>query len=206
MGKLGIITRTVGVLSAVTVLGVGVTYASLSTTATLTGNSVTSATAALLVDGSDGDTTPTASEAGFSFANIIPGADFGTGETFTLQNDGTTDLKVTVYSTAGTATGVLNPNKVYFKFTSTTDATKTATYTLTQMKTSFNGLPGLSEVGASLPKDDDTTAGVDEGLAAFKVQVKMDEDAVSSGSASLSNFDFVFTGTAVVPPAVVPEP
>ena len=202
MKKLTVISRTVGVLSAVTILGAGVTYASLTTTATLTANSFASATAGLLVDGSDDGATPSASEAGFSFANVLPGAGFGAAQTFSLKNDGTSNLKVTVYAIGGTQTGIVDESKVHFEFTNTAnDSTKV--YTLAQMKNNFNDLPGISGIGESLGVDDATTTPADEGLATFEVRLKMDEAAVAGGSASLNGFNMVFTGTAVAAP--VPE-
>lgn len=198
MGKLGIMARAGLVLGSVSVLAVAATFA-LSSTATLTDNSISSATASLLVDGPDVDAVATASETGFTFANLIPGADYGTAQTFSLHNEGTSDLDVTVYATVGTLTGVLNKNKVHVKITNTTPTTPVSDeYTLAELEALFNPMPGVSDPGF-LPMDDTTTTPDDEGVNTFEIQVKMDADAVSSGSATLNDFDLVFTGTAVVP-------
>jgi hypothetical protein len=189
MKKSTIILRASAMLAAISVLVVGVTYAALTSTATLTDNTISSATATLLVDGSDAGTTTSASEAGFSFTDLVPGADFSAAQTFSLENAGTAPLAVTVYAAGGANTGVLDKTKVHVKFVNTSEANVEATYTLAQLEALFNNVPGVSGLGVLDPAETDS----------LTVQVKLDADAVSGGAAALSGFNFVFTGTAVAP-------
>jgi hypothetical protein len=186
MKKSTIILRASAMLAAISVLVVGVTYAAITSTATLTDNTISSATATLLVDGSDGNQDQTASEPGFSFTNLVPGDDFSDPQTLRLENDGTAPMTVTVHATGGTSTGILDKSKVHVKFVNTTvDPDEEETYTLAELETLFNNVPGMSG-------DDQLD---DQEIHEVTVQVKLDADAVSGGGASLSGFNFVFTGT-----------
>lgn len=87
------VLRSVGVISAVAVLVGGVTFAALQSQATLTDNTISSASAGLLVDG-NGDEQFSEEEAGFAFEGIVPGLTPSEVKEFSLKNEGDTDLKV----------------------------------------------------------------------------------------------------------------
>ena len=190
MKKSSIILRASAMLAAISVMVVGVTYAALTSTATLTDNTISSATATLLVDGPDGNLDQSASEAGFSFTDLVPGADYSAPQAFRLENDGSADMTVTVYATVGSLTGVLDKSKVHVKVTNTSaDPDVSDEYTLAELETLFNDVPGVSGSGVL----------EDQTVEEFTIQVKLDENAVSGGGASLTGFNFVFTGSSVVP-------
>lgn len=194
------VMRAILVIGAVAALVTSVTLAALQSQATLTDNSISSATAGLLVDGSDENTTPTASEAGFNFENLIPGAEYSAPETFMLSNTGSAPLSITVYSTPGTSSEVVDKNKVHVKITNTMGTEDTADdvsdeYTLAELETIFNPLPGVST-------PDSLAAGETEN---FEIAVKIDE-SISGDGFTFDGFDLVFTGSAVAEtPEETPE-
>ncbi|HSE60712.1 MAG TPA: hypothetical protein VLA88_00280 [Candidatus Saccharimonadales bacterium] len=189
MKKSAIIMRASVVLGALSVLVGGVTYAAITSSATLTGNTLASVTGSLLVDGPDAGSVPTASEAGLQFTGLVPGAAaYSAAQTFSLKNDGTGNLKIAVTADGGVSAGTYDPSKVHVKITNTTVAgNPSVEATLDNFATLFNNLPGVS--GA-----DKLLAGATN---SFDVQVKADADAVTGSSASFSNFNLTFTGTAV---------
>lgn len=87
------VLRSVGVMSAVAVLVGGVTFAALQSRATLTDNTISSASANLLVDGNN-DGTFSEKEPGFAFTDIVPGVTPSEAQQFALQNNGDTDLGI----------------------------------------------------------------------------------------------------------------
>jgi hypothetical protein len=188
------VTRAIGVFGAVAIVVGGVTYAVMQSQATLTNNTISSATASLQVDNTDDATNGFGtSDVGFQFTNLVPGAGYGDPQNFSLHNAGTSNLQVTVYATAGTVTGVLDKNKVHVKFTNTSLSTPgSVEYTLAQLEANFNGLPGV--VGTDF-LDTSTPGETNE----FEVQVKLDEGATGASGASNSGFNLVFTGTAYTP-------
>jgi len=179
--------RAVAVISAVAVLAAGVTFAFLTSTATLTGNTLSSATAGLLVDGSDGDTVATSSEPGFAFNNLLPGAAYGSGQTLRLENNGTAQLDVTVSAGAGLATGTIDRNEVFVKFTNQTTP-GFAEYTLAQLESAGRNMPNISTGVPGFLDFPLTTA--------FTMQVRLGASAVTGSSASIGSFPLVFTGTS----------
>lgn len=179
-----IVARAVGVIGATTILATGVTWAALSSTATLSGNTINSATAGLLVQ-TNGEFGQTAT--GFAFNDVVPGAGYGDAKLFNLRNSGSADLDVSVYATSGATSAPIDKSKVYFKFVNTTDENQVKEYTLQELQDMYNKVPG--EFG------DDNLA-VNE-TDEFSVAVKMDNDAVNGSSASVGSFNLVFTGNAV---------
>jgi hypothetical protein len=178
------ILRAVGVIGVVAGLVTAVTFAvsgGLTTTASLTNNSISSATASLLV--LHGSGTPISNtDTGFAFSNIVPGGPASGPDTFTLKNAGSVDLGVTVYATSSTVTGTLDNSKVHFCFTRVTGGPSTSCFTYASMLANFNTLPGGTITTGS-------------GNIEYTVSVNMDSGAVTGSSASIGNFDMVFTGT-----------
>lgn len=190
MGKIQVnpVLRAVGVISAVTALVSGVTFAAMQQAqATLTGNSMSSATVGLLVDGSDTGTEYSTSEAGFAFSNLVPNGPSSNG-TFKLKNSGGVDLDVKVNVTPITATGI-DKNLVKVKFINT-DQTLEAEYTLSQVEAGVN-LPGVSGPGVSPGIGTLEAAEIE----AFTIQVRLESGAITGSPNSISNFDLIFTGT-----------
>jgi hypothetical protein len=180
------IVQGVGVISATAAIMVGATFAALTSTATLTGNTLSSVTGNLQVNNTENGGSPTSSDTGYAFSDIVPGADYGTSHTFTLFNNGTATLGVTVSSTSGTATGI-DKTKVHVKFVDTDESNVSADYTLAQLESAQREMPGVSGAGSLSPTEEDH----------FTVQVKLDGDAVTGTSGSVGSFDLVFTGTAI---------
>lgn len=181
------VARAVMVVSAVAVLATGVTYAALqSQAATLTGSSISTATADLRI----GTTASTFSNTrtGFSFANIVPGAvpSPADGNSFYLKNYGTAPmaLKVAINSVPANTANV-DLTKVYLVFTRF-DTTATQKLSVASLVTA------MSSGGTALT--DSLSGGA---TAQYKTQVTMDDDAFTGASATVGGIDLVFTGTVI---------
>lgn len=185
--------RAIFVIGAVAALVTSITFAALSSTATLTDNEISSATATLKVDGPDANPNNSSadfstSELGYTFSGLIPGGDFSAPQELRLLNEGNVDLDVTVYATVGTISGAgsLDKTKVLVRFTNNSPS-GTATYTLAQLEAVFNDVPGAGGASETLP---------DGELENLTVEVKLDDGAVvGSGPVTINDFDLVFTGT-----------
>ncbi len=181
------IARAIIVVSAVAVLATGVTYAALqSQTATLTGNSISTATADLRIGTSASTFNNT--RTGFNFANIVPGAvpSPTEGNSFYLKNYGTAPmaLKVSI-GTVPTNVSNVDLTKVYVVFTRVD--------TSASQKLSVASLVAGHTSGGSAVTD--VLAG--GAIAQFKTQVVMDDDAFTGQSATVDGIDLVFTGTVI---------
>lgn len=126
MKKSSAVLRASVMLGMIGVLTTGVTYAALQSSATLTDNTISTATAGLLVDGPDEDGEFNESEEGFSFTDLVPGGDWSEAQEFSLQNDGGTNLKLSVHAMNGELAEEdddgLDESKVFVRFTSTDDS------------------------------------------------------------------------------------
>jgi hypothetical protein len=213
------VMRSVGVISAVAVLVGGVTFAALQSQATLTDNTVSSASANLLVDGNK-DGTFSAEEKGFTFDGIVPGVTPSEAKAFALQNDGEVDLKV----------------KAMVKFNATEEPTvpgASAVKTLDgEEGEDGEEDPTIPELPDGVEASDivftfkaeggipiiigwDKLSGVDgkkilENLGAgdtknMTVQVSI-KGSVEASSVDIGSFDIVFTGEAASAPAPIPTP
>ncbi|HEX8227601.1 MAG TPA: hypothetical protein VF572_07075 [Candidatus Saccharimonadales bacterium] len=179
--------RAIMVVSAVAVLATGVTYAALqSQAATLTGNTISTATADLKIGSSA--STFSATRAGFNFSNIIPGATPSPtdGNSFYLKNFGAAPmaLKVAVSSTPANTANV-DLTKVFLVFTRV-DTTAT-------QKLSLASLVSAHTTGGTAITD--SLAG--GAVAQFKTQVTMDDDAFTGTTATVGGIDLTFNGTVV---------
>jgi hypothetical protein len=177
--------RAITVISSVAVLATGVTFAALqSQNATLTGNSISTATADLRIGTSA--TTFSPSRTGFSFGNVIPGGPAAPvdGNIFYLKNYGTPTLALKVaVPTAPANTSGVDLKKVYVVLTRV-DTTASQKLPLDSLVTASGGT-ALT----------DTLAGVT--VAQYKVQIQMDADAFTGQSADITGIDLVFSGSAV---------
>lgn len=182
------LARAITVVSAVAVLATGVTFAALqSQSATLTGNSISTATADLRIGTSASTFSNT--RTGFSFGNVIPGAPASPsdGNSFYLKNYGASPMALKVaINTVPTNTADVNLSKVYVVF-SRVDTSAT-------QKLSVASLVAANTSGGTALTD--TLAG--GAVAQYKTQVSIDEDAFSGQSATIGGIDLVFNGTVIV--------
>ncbi len=180
--------RAVMVISAVAVLATGVTFAALqSQQATLTGNSIQTASADLKI----GTSTATfgSSRSGFNFNGIIPGGSPvpADGNVFYLKNAGTASLALKVaVNTAPTNTAGVDLNKVYVTITRV-ESTVSQTFSLSAL-VEANATGGVALT--------DSLAGTTVGQ--YKVQASMALDAFNGSSAEVGGIDLVFGGTSVI--------
>jgi len=164
----------------------GVTFAALqSQEATLTGNTIESATADIRI--SVDNNTYSSSHTGFDFSSVVPGgaAVPTTGYPFFLKNYGTTNslIKMAV-SSVPTNTSNVDLSKVSVIITRVGGGA-TQTFSLASLISTYaSGGTALTEV---LPPAT---------FYQYKIQVSMAVDAFTGTGAALGNIDFVFTGTA----------
>lgn len=182
------LARLVAVVSAAVVMITGVTFALFqSNQAALQGNTISSATAHLLLS-SDGstyaDTVP-----GFNFANVQPGGDPlpQPGRDLYIKNDGTTALMLAVTMPHN----IFNPSAARLDrihFVLSTDGEPATSVSLSSMYDAYaNG--GTVHLAT----------GVAPGQARhYQLQVRMDSDVVASTTSSinLSNVTVLFVGEA----------
>jgi hypothetical protein len=185
------LARAIAVVASIGIVVTGVTFAALqSQQAVLSGNTIQSATASLLI----GTASPTStaygsSHSGFTFANVVPGgpAQPANGNVFYLKNAGTATLtlKLNVSSTP-TNTSNVDLSKVNVIVTRADSGTaQTAT-----LQSLVDGSPsgGLTLTDVLAP----ASAGTQ-----YTVSVSMAADAFTGSSASIGAIDFSFSGTAV---------
>jgi predicted ribosomally synthesized peptide with SipW-like signal peptide len=184
------ILRAVGVIGAVALLVTSVTFAALSDEASLTGNTVTSATADLNVwDGSAWAGTG----AGFDVNELIPGT-WSAPYAFYLQNASPFAMDISVrVPVAPTLTNVASLADVEIRFHDETQAV-IATTDLDELVNS--GPVALNDLLAN--SQGSTAATADEGD--YYVTFNLDPTGVSGTQADVPAFNFVFTGEQVVTP------
>lgn len=190
--KLLPIVRAISVLSAVGVITSVVTFAALQSDGhVLAGNTVETATANILIsrDGTTySDTLP-----GYDFNNIIPGGaaqpTSNGGYVLAVKNVGTTALVLSLHvPTTPVMTGITDPSKVSVLMTPL--VTGGGSYAPIVMR--------LSDLMAAKQP---IVWGTNKGLVAtgssvmFHLQVSMDADAVTGGSASITGLDLSYSGT-----------
>lgn len=182
------LARAVMVISAVAVLATGVTFAALqSQQATLTGNSIQTASADLRIGTSASSFGAT--RTGFNFNGLVPGATPvpAAGNDFYLKNYGSAvlALKVSV-GTVPANTANVDLEKVY--------VTITRVDTNTAQKLPLSALVASHASGGT----DITDTLTGSTVAQYKIQASMAADAFSGSNASIDGIDIVFTGTAVI--------
>lgn len=181
--------RSAGLLVALLIVAGGVAFALLQSQAKLTGNSISTQSAGLLI--SQNDTNYGQTTTGYSFANIIPGSQSSQTEHFMLKNTGTSPLALKISVTSVPA----NPSNI--------DLTKvhviltpysTVTYMPgTSIDYTLQSLVDAGSTGAPVDYPSPLAVGTKE---EFNIKVAMDADAVNGANASLSNIDLGFTGVA----------
>lgn len=184
------ITQAAGIIAALLVLISGVTFAALqSQQAKLTGNVIQTATANLQVS-TDGSSYSN-SQAGFAFANLVPGGQAvpAPGYPLYLKNAGGTPLalKLAVSSTPSNPDNV-DFAKVHVILIPATGNAQPQNFTLQALISSATtGGVALTSPSVLMPGS----------VQQFSVQISMDSDAVSGASATINNVDLSFGGTAV---------
>lgn len=165
----------------------GVTFAALqSPAATLTGNSIESATADLRI----GPTSSSFSNSriGFDFAGVIPGGAGvpASGNTIYLKNFGSTSLAIKLsIPGAPASTGTVDLNKVFINLTRV-DTNFTTTLSLQQL------MDGYAAGGVS------TGFNINSGVTlTFSIKVTMAADAIEGSGANISGVDLQFNGVAI---------
>lgn len=183
--------RLIVAVSVMIVGGGGVAYAALqSQTVTLTGNSIQTASAGLQI--SSNGTTYATSQAGFNFADIIPGGSAvpATGNLVYVRNVGSTALSLRMLI-SGTPSNLDNVdlNKVHVIVTPISGGS-VQNFTLAALIGSASS-GGLNILSASNILPGSTFN--------LRLQVQMDTDAISGPLATINNLDFAFGGVAVAP-------
>jgi hypothetical protein len=182
--------KPLGGVAALTLFAGGVAFALLRSQATLSGNSIETDSANLVI--SQNDTTYSNSAAGYRFAHIIPGAQPSQTEHFFLRNAGTAALALKVDAPAAPG----NPANV--------DLSKVriilAPYDMT---THLPGAPQSFSLQSLIDSAADGGSAIDypalgpNAIEEFDIQAAMDQDAVNGSAAtSLSNLNLTFSGAA----------
>lgn len=181
------LVRTVLIVAALLSLVGGVTFAALQSQSKLTGSTIQTATANLLV-GRDA-TTMSSTQAGYSFNNLIPGGTLtpSGGYPVYLKNAGGTPLALKfAVSSIPTNPNNVDLNKVMIHLNSTASGL-TQTFTLQSLIDS-NTLGGSTITLVPVLFSDQTHP--------FTMQVSMAKDAFDGQTAAIGAIDFVVTGTA----------
>lgn len=154
---------------------------------TLTGNTISTATANLQIS-KDG-TSFSETSVGFDFSDIVPGGAAMpiTGQPFYLKNGGGTPLSLK-FSVNGTPTNPdnIDLSKVSIILTTVASGTSPQTFSLQSLiaANSTGGLP----ISINNLNPGETQL--------YKLQVSMAADALNASSGSLTNVDFAFSGIA----------
>lgn len=190
------VTRAVGVFSAVAIIAGGVTYAALTSSATLTNNTITSANASLLLwDGA----TFASTAPGFNVTGLIPGE--GSGENkFYVKNAGDTNLKVTAHvpvapeAPAG-GYGFAGWENLDVTFKSYVPACVDNTVT-TDMAALLAGEVELPCNNLASGAQGNNAVGAENTEGNYSVVFDIDPTSVNGDSPGVGNFNVVFTGAA----------
>lgn len=188
MGKLKPLLRSILVLSAIGIVVSAATFATLqSQQAVLAGNTINSATAALVV-GTDG-TTFGSSKSGFTFNNVVPGGSPvpAAGDIAYLKNNGSSNLSIKL-AVSSTPTNLNNVDltKVFIEI-SRTETGFDQTYSLKSLVDSYT-------TGGTVLNDVINSATT----AQYLLRVSMNADAFNNtNGVTISGVDIVFTGLAV---------
>ncbi len=169
------ISRAAVAIGATLTLVAGATFANLTSTATLTNNTLATATADLQVDTGSGFGS---SAQGFMLTNVVPGVNT-TPFAFDLKNNGGVALAVTAHvPVAPTYSNFTDFNKVEVKIQKI-DNSPVVDTTLADL---INGNVSIATINAAATNN-------------YQVVVNVHADAVTGSAAQINAFDIVFTGT-----------
>lgn len=187
--KLLPIARAIGVLSAVGIATTLVTFAALQSNGNaLTGNTIQTATASLLISTTGAVGSFQANVPGFNFTGLVPGGSAqptANNDVVYLQNTGTASLKLQLsVPTPPTVTGTLDLSKVTVRLTPPNPGLGFTPPTQAIL---------LSDLIAGTVALDNATLGVGA-TTNYHVQVAMTADAVNGSGASITGLDLSFSG------------
>ncbi len=180
------VARAAMVIGAVMALVTGITFAALTSTATLTNNTISSATADLQVSADGGTTFGNNVVSSFNFSGIVPGGAPSANSSFKLKNNGTGNMSVALMIPAATTftvtpSGTVDKTKVDLAVACTTP-TLSVTDTLANLEAGNVAVTGTLAAGET---------------ADCTVNASMDADAFTGSGATSSAFTLQFTGTAI---------
>lgn len=193
--KINPMVRAIAVIGAVMALATGATFAALNTQATLTGNTIGTASAnadLLLWDGDSFE--PTAP--GFNFTNIDPGEE-SEKFNFYFKNNGNVDLDLTAKINAiPSLTAGLSADDVTLNFYGSCDD-EPVHATLTEL------LAGVELPCNPLDEGAQGVIGEEDNDANYAVSVTVDESVeLSEDGEEVGAFDIIFDGAAATPAPV----
>jgi predicted ribosomally synthesized peptide with SipW-like signal peptide len=178
------VLRATGVIGVVAAMVTGVTYAAFNSQATLTANTVSTATVGLEVGTAADDTGAT--KPGLAFTSVIPGT--GITKSFYLKNTGDTALDVTAHvptlpSAPAGGYGFSGFENLTVDITSPACADVVHTNML-----------ALNSGDVALPCNSLPVTGAEDTARQYDAHVDIMPAAVSGSHAGVDNFDLVFTG------------
>lgn len=190
MWKLLPVVRAIAVLSAVGIITTAVTFAALQSSGNaLTGNTIQTATASLLISTQGTPGSYQQSVPGFNFTGLVPGGSAQPGANnyvVYLQNNGTAGLKLQLnVPTPPTVTGVVDLGKVFVQLTPPNLGMGFAPPT--------QSIPLSSLIAGTVALTDASYLGVGS-TTNYHVQVSMAADAVTGGGASITDLNLSFSG------------
>lgn len=170
------ISRAVVAIGATLTLVAGATFANFGSTASLTTNTLDTATADLQVQTTGGFSS---NAQGFTLTNVVPGTDTP-DFLFNLKNNGGVPLAVTAHIPGPvTYTGFTDFSKVDVTIKKNSDDSIVKTTTLADL---INGEVSIETLAAAEVKE-------------YKLVINVHTDAVTGSHAQIDAFNIVFTGT-----------
>ncbi|HSX18275.1 MAG TPA: hypothetical protein VLE51_02900 [Candidatus Saccharimonadales bacterium] len=188
------LVRAVMVFGSIGIILTGMTFAALqSQGATLSGNTINSATADLRIS-KDGLTWYSPTLAGYSFTGVIPGGSAApsSGDPLYLKNFGTANMSIKAaisstpsVTTTGPTNASVNLSKIYLVITRTD--------TNVSQSLSLKSLQDANATGG-LGLTDPISGGA---VGSYTLKISMDSDAFNAQSATISGIDLVFSGIGI---------
>jgi hypothetical protein len=181
-----------GTVAALLIVAGGMAFALLQSQARLTGNSIHTASAGLVI--SQNDTNYGPNTTGYDFSGVIPGSQASQTEHLFLKNTGSAPLSFRLASTgiASNPSGA-DLDKVHVILTPYQTGTSMPG---TQQSFSLQSLIDADAAGGlAVDYPSSLAPGSKE---EFNIQIAMDADAISGSGAALSGIDLGFTGSAQV--------
>jgi hypothetical protein len=187
--KLLPLVRTIGILSAVGIITTAVTFAALQSNGNaLTGNTIQTATASLLISTQGTAGSFSASVPGFNFTGLVPGGSpqpVANNYTVYLQNTGTANLKLLLnVPTLPVVTGTVDLSKVMVLLAQPSGIGLPQPVQAIPLSSLIAGTVSVNNANVNMG-----------GTIAYHVQVSMDSDAVTGNGVSISGLDLSFSGT-----------
>jgi len=180
------VLRATGVIGVTAAMVTGVTFAALNSQATLTDNTISTATAGLEV-GLAADNL-SATEDGFDVTGLVPGT--GVDQDFYLRNIGDTPLDVTV-----NVPNLPGAPEGGYGFTGFDNLTVKLTSEACDAVVTTN-MQALHDGQVALPCNALEEAGEANTPTKYTAHIDINPDVVTGSHAGVGNFNLVFTGTA----------